>query len=203
MRLTVVAGTCGSGKTALISAAADRIGKRMSFIANNPESEQMLMDRCEHTDNFPFKSPCARVRQFRYRYDLMKERSPELLVCEPPGNCLELSSPMINPIYVSDRKTVSIGPLITVVRPDDLRKGMNGKTVDGLRLRNMVDESDVIAVSFSEGVPDNERSRMVCEIGLVNPDAEVVFFSLSDGEGIGRIAELIEQKGDYTRPLFN
>ena len=203
MRLIVIAGMRGSGKTALISAAAEHIGSEISYIANNPESEDMMRSRCRDTDNFPFKSPCARIRQFRYRYDLMKEKDPELLVCEPPGGCTEVSSPMVNPIYVSDRSTVSIGPLITVMRPEDLRKGLNGRTVEGLRLRNMADESDVIAVSFSDTVPDNERSRMACEIGLVNPDAEVVFFSTATGENIEHLAGIMEKKGDYTRPLFN
>ena len=203
MRLVVVAGMRGSGKTSLIRAASDFIGAEISFIANNPESEDLMRDRCAYTDNFPFKSPCARIRQFRYRYDLMKEKDPQLLICEPPGNCMEESSPMVNPIYVTDRKAVSIGPLITVVRPDDLRKGLNGKTVEGLRLRNMADESDIIAVSSSEGVSDNERARLACEVGLVNPDADVIFFSVSTGENIRRIAGIMESKGDYTRPLFN
>ncbi len=203
MRLVVLAGLRGSGKTSCLLAASRYIDTPIDFIANNPESQEMMSPVCRRTDNFPFKSPCARVRQFRFRYDLMMEGSPELLVCEPPGTCEDESSPMINPVFVKDRGKVSFGPLITFFEPEKVLEGLTSKTVQGRRLRNMADESDAAVVAHSESLTDAQRVSIAETLRSVNPDIEVLFVSLDTGEGIQCLARLIESEGSYTRPLFN
>lgn len=200
MRLVLVSGFNGSGKTSLIKAAGN--GHDFCFIANNKGSAEQLSGICRNTDDFPFKSPCARIRQFKFRVDLMRENDPKMMVCEPPGNCMETSSPMLNPIYVSDKGVIDIGPLITVFDGRTLKKGISKRTTDGLRSYNMIDESDVIAVSFSDELSDEERASIQGIVSGINEDAKVIFYSEKNGEGVKELSEQIFGDAKYSRPLF-
>lgn len=203
MRLAMVAGMRGSGKTTALREAVGLISVPVSFIANNPESEAMMGQVCRDTDHFPFKSPCARMRQFRYRTDLMREKSPELMVCEPPGTCEDEAAPLVNPIFAADRDKVSFAPLVTFFDPRKVLGGLTSRTVEGLRLRNMADESDIAAVSFADTLTDGEREIISRILAEVNPDIRVLFVSAVTGEGIPELASVLESEGSYTRPLFN
>lgn len=203
MRLAVVAGMRGSGKTTALREAVGLIPVPVGFIANNPESEAMMRSVCRDTDHFPFKSPCARMRQFRYRTDLMCEKPPALLICEPPGTCEDEAAPLVNPIYAVDRDRVSFAPLVTFFEPGKVLGGLTSRTVEGLRLRNMADESDVAAVSFADLLADDDREAIAHALREVNPDVRVLFVSPVTGEGIRELASILESEGSYTRPLFN
>lgn len=200
MRLVAVCGIPGSGKTSIIRESCN--GVKFSFIANNPESQDMIADISENSDNFPFKSPCARIRQFQFRVDMMKEKNPELLIAEPPGNCLEVSSPMLNQIYVND-KSISLGPLMTVIDGYNIDKEISKRTTEGLRMFNMIDESDVIVISHSDLIDDERRAFIKDEVSKINTDAEVIFCSVVTGEGMDSVKERITGDYSYTRPLWN
>lgn len=203
MRMAVVAGLRGSGKTSAIREASRFIEAPISFIANNPESMELMQPVCRDADFYPFKSPCARMRQFRYRTDLMREKDPVLLISEPPGTCEDVSSPLVNPIFAAERSRVSFAPLMTFFEPSKVLNGLDGRTVEGLRLKNMADESDIAAVSRSETLTSEERRAIADALRAVNPDIRVLFVSVRTGEGIQELAAAIEKDGSYTRPLFN
>ena len=197
MRLVHFAGFVGSGKTSVIHSLSE--DHEFCFIANNKESADELKDVCPHVDDFPFKSPCARIRQYRFRFDMMLENDPKVIITEPPGNCLDVSSPMLNPIYVKDRDKIELGPLITVFSGRDLlSKGISKRTTDGLRAYNMIDESDVIILTFSDGLSEDEKNSLVSEISSINEDAKIIFFSK---DSIKEISEAVFGNMTYRRPL--
>lgn len=197
MRVCVVAGMPGSGKTTLMRRILEIIdSSRVGVIANNPESEDALKCVCGRTDCFPFRSPCARAKQFSSRVDSMD--GVDLLICEPPGSCLETSAPMINPLYVT-RKDIRIAPLVTVVDGRGIRDGIPRSTTAGLKTWNMIFESDCVAISFSDELDSEGRTAVAKHVLEVNPDAEVVFAS----DGIERISAIVSTDGSYRRPLVN
>lgn len=198
MRLIVIAGIPGSGKTTVVKECCS--GKDFDFIGNNEESCRMLEGVCRISDSYPFKSPCARIRQFKYRLDLMEANHPKVLISEPPGNCLEISSPMLNPIYVNDRQRIELGPLMTVINGKELlENGISKRTTDGLRTWNMIDESDVIVMTFVDDLSDEVRNNLRMIVSRINPDAKVLFFP-DDRECITEcfFGEMI-----YRRALYN
>lgn len=198
MRIAVIAGLPGSGKTTVGKAAC--AGRKVTYIANNPRSEDAVRDVVTVADHYPYKSPCARVRQFSYRIELHASDDVPIIVSEPPGNCLEQSSPMLNPIYAADR-SCDIAPLITVL---DGRIPANGaiskRNTDGLRVYRMVEESDVLALTFSDHLSQSDRALAVDNLREINEDCEIVFCSPSDG--YARISELIFGDAKYSRPLY-
>ena len=197
MRLVHIAGFTGSGKTSIV----ERIcSGNVDFIANNEQSSEQLKDRCRNVDFFPFKSPCARVRQSIFRVDLMRDKGPSVIITEPPGNCLEVSAPMLNQIYVNN-KEIDLGPLITVIDGRLIKKDVSKRDSEGLRLYNMIDESDVVAVSFSDMLSDDDRKSIIGIVSEINPDAKLVF-SEPDSD-LSELKELVFGDAKYTRPLYN
>ena len=197
MRLVHFAGFVGSGKTTVIEGICDG---SVDLIANNEQSADKVRDNCRNVDVFPFKSPCARIRQYAYRVDLMKEKRPSVLITEPPGNCLEVSAPMLNQIFVNDRG-VELGPLITVIDGRKLCEGVSKRTSEGLRMYNMIDESDVIIVTFSDLIDDTSRKNIAMMISTINEDAEIIFSSPDNDRS--RIRDIVFGGAKYNRPLYN
>ena len=197
MRLVHFAGFVGSGKTTVIESICNG---DVDFIANNEQSADKIKAKCRNVDSFPFKSPCARIRQYAYRVDLMKEKKPSIIITEPPGNCLEVSAPMLNQIFVND-KEMELGPLITVVDGRKICEGISKRTSDGLRIFNMIDESDVVIVTFADLLDDVSKKDIIETITTINDDAEIVF-SDSDSDR-SRIKDMVFGDKKYHRPLYN
>lgn len=198
MRLVHFAGFTDCGKTEVIRRICE--GRKVDFIANNEQSADKLKDVCRHVDFFPFKSPCARIRQYSFRVDRMKECSPNIILTESPGNCMEVSAPMLNQIYVYN-KEVDLGPLITVIDGRKIAPGISKRDSEGLRIFNMIDESDVIVVSFSDMLSDEDKGSIGRIITEINTDAKVIF---SDPKcNLSELADIVFGDAKYYRPLYN
>ena len=198
MRLIHFAGFQGSGKTDVIRRVCE--GRRPDFIANNEASAESMKDVCRHVDFFPFKSPCARIRQYSYRVDLMGQNSPDVLITESPGNCQEVSAPMLNQIYINN-KEIDLGPLITVIDGRSIKDGISKRTSEGLRLYNMIDESDAVVVTFSDLLEENEKASIGGHISSINEDAAIIFSE--PGSDVSELRNVVFGDSKYTRPLFN
>lgn len=197
MRLVHIAGLPKSGKTQIIKRACSNYN--FSYIANNFRSVESMMGMCNSLDFFPFKSPCARVKQYQYRVDLIARKNPEIIVTEPPGTCMEVSAPMLNQIYVSEKNRISLGPLITAIDIKKIKDGISKRESEELILWNMIDESDVIIVTFCEDFKN--RTYVESTIKNINSDSKILFFSLNSD--VSEIRDLIFGHSTYFRPLYN
>lgn len=204
MRIVHFGGVPGSGKTSVI-VGSGILSEDVSVILNNDGSAEMVRGHTDRVDVFPFKSPCARVRQYRYRIELIEQGElPELLITEPPGNCMDVSSPMLNAIYATERERFDIGPLITVVESTNLLENRaSRRSTEGLRTFNMIDESDVVVISKSDLISDPDRDDIVDMVGSINEDAKVLFASTRTGEGLETLRDIVLGDTHYNRPLFN
>ena len=198
MRLVHFAGFQGSGKTGIIGRICK--DKNADFIANNEPSANALKSSCRNVDFFPFKSPCARMRQYTYRLDMMLQKGPSMVITEPPGNCQEVSAPMLNQIFVNN-KEIELGPLITVVDGRKISRGISKNDSEGLRIFNMIDESDAVVVSFSDFLSDDDKKAIVGIVSEINPDSKV-FFSEPDSD-LSKLSDLVFGDAKYSRPLYN
>ena len=199
MRIAVIAGLQHSGKTTLAKSVCR--GRDITYIANNPQSEEMMKDCVKIVDHYPYKSPCARVRQFSYRVELHENDDVSMIVSEPPGSCVEQSSPMLNPIYATQRDRFSIAPLITVLDGRiPANRAISNRSTEGLRIFRMIEESDVLALTFSDFLSDGDRRSAEQCIREINDTCEIVF--CSPKEGYGRIAEILFGDSSYARPLY-
>ena len=201
-RIVLVAGIPKSGKTTVIREST--IGRKFDFIANNDTSAEMIKaSGCAFTDVFPFKSPCARVRQFQFRVsNVLQMNHPDYIISEPPGNCLEVSSPMMNPFCLMKGEGIELAPLITVIRAPELtEKGASKKNTDSFRNYNFINESDAVVLTFADEIDDDSRVELKELIASINEDAKTIFFS-ERKEGAKEVSNLIFGECCYNRPLI-
>ncbi len=204
MRIVHFAGVPGSGKTSVMI-GSEVLSSDVAVISNNDASAEMVRGHTDRADVFPFKSPCARVRQYRYRIELIEQGElPRLLLTEPPGNCMDVSSPMLNAIYATEREKFDIGPLITVIGSVNLLENRaSRRSTEGLRTFNMIDESDVVVISKSDLISEAERDDIVDIVESINEDATILFTSTVTGEGLDALRDIVLGDMHYNRPLFN
>ncbi|MFA6710095.1 MAG: GTP-binding protein [Candidatus Methanomethylophilaceae archaeon] len=203
-RVVMIAGLSGSGKTRLIRSLLDGIDTgRTGVIVNNEKSERELDGLCKVVDSFPIRTPCARPRQYRYRIEKMLDANDlGLIMTEPPGLCSETSAPVLNPIVMFKKDSVTVGPLITVMDYTTIPvKGINKDLTDEFKLFNLIFESDCIVVRKNEHLSEEQKKRVSSEIEKINPDACIVFHS-DDEKGMESINKKVFSDEIYSRPLI-
>lgn len=204
IRLAAIGGLPCSGKTSLIisllSESADI--SRTGVIVNNDRSlgeiKRSFPEIC--CASFPLTAPCGRARQFSGTLEkFISSGDLDLVLTEPSGPCTETVAPLLNPLIAFRKEQVSVGPLFTVIDGRMLTEdGLNGRSTDGLRLRQQIDEADVVAVRGN--IPLTHEGSFENIIHGVNADCEVMFMN---PYCVKRIRELIESDAAYFRALNN
>jgi Ni2+-binding GTPase involved in maturation of urease and hydrogenase len=205
VRIVMIAGLSGSGKTQLIYSLLKNINTdHIGIIVNNVQSEKELKKICNIIDNFPVKTPCARPRQYRYRIEkMLDENDLDLIITEPPGFCSETSAPVLNPLIIFKKDSIDVGPLITIVDYISIpTEGISKNITDGLKLFNLIFESDCIIVRKNGSLSKEQKEQTSFEITQINPDAKILFISSTDNN-IKLISDKIFSDEKYLRPLVN
>lgn len=204
-RIVMIAGLSGSGKTRLICSLLDEADiDRTGIILNNEKSERELHGFCKTVDSFPVRTPCARPRQYRYRIEkMLEENDLGLIITEPPGLCSETSAPVLNPIVMFKKDSVTVGPLITVMDYTTIPvRGINKDITDEFKLFNLIFESDCVVIQKKERLSEEQKKRVSSEIEKINPDACIIFHS-DDEKNMEPIKKKVFSDERYTRPLVN
>jgi G3E family GTPase len=195
MRVVMIAGFPGSGKTTLISRIAT---PDTGVIVNNPESASLIPDNIRKA-YFPLRSPCARPRQFLHWIEKVHtEWDVDMLIAEPPGMCTETSSRILTQAIAFSNGRFEIGPLITVVRSNVLEKDITYDNSENLRVRQQICESDIVVISAAETINKDTASDIVRDL---NPDVEILFLSSETEESIKKVHAAIFSERVLTRAL--
>jgi len=205
VRIVMIAGLSGSGKTQLIYSLLYNVDtNRIGLIVNNVQSKNELKIIRNTIDNFPVKTPCARPRQYKYRIEkMLNENDLDLIITEPPGLCSETSAPVLNPLVIFKKDSVDVGPLITIIDYNSIStEGINKNITDGLKLYNLIFESDCIVIRKSGPLSEEQKEKTSFEITKINSDAEILFVS-STNDDVKSIRDKVFSNEKYLRPLIN
>jgi Putative GTPases (G3E family) len=204
IRIATFSGLRGSGKTVVIMSVLEELGnsERIGVILNNVASLETVTSKHDvKAVSFPLTAPCGRARQFSGTLEkFIANNDLDLIITETTGTCEETSAPLLNPLVAFHKDDMIISPLFNVIDGRTIRDGMDKKTTAGLKKWQQVDESDVVVITFSEGMDEKEKTAAVQTIRDINPDCRILFY---DRNGISNIVQEMFSETGYKRAFEN
>ena len=196
-RLIFVGGFLGAGKTTLLYEAT-RIfmeeGKRVGLVTNDqaPElvdSAILLQTRAEVEE---VSGSCFCCNYNGLMSSLQKinlQSGADVIIAEPVGSCTDLSATIMQPFKDLHKQDFLLSPLTVLVDPYRLKEMLAGNT-GGLHpsasyiLEKQLEESDIIVISKSDLLQEDELRLLIQQVSAYFPDSEVMALSSRTGQGI-------------------
>jgi len=204
IRIATFGGLRGSGKTVVIMSVLDELRerKKVGVILNNVASLETVTSGYDiKAVSFPLTAPCGRARQFSGTLEkFIANNDLDLVITETTGTCEETSAPLLNPLIAFHNDDMVVSPLFNVIDGRTVCDGIDKRTTSGLKKWQQIDESDVVVITFSEGLEDDSKASAVQVIRDINPDCRIVFYNK---EGISKIIEEIFSEAGYQRAFVN
>jgi Putative GTPases (G3E family) len=204
IRIATFGGLRGSGKTVVIMSLLECMDdlERTGVILNNIASLETVTSRFNvKVVSFPLTAPCGRARQFSGTLEkFVANNDLDLVITETTGTCEETSAPLLNPLIAFQKEKMDIAPLFNVVDGRTIYDGIDKRTTAGLKKWQQIDESDVVVITFSEGLNENEKGTAVQTVRNINPDCRILFY---DKDGISDIMKEIFSDKEYRRAFEN
>ena len=214
IKLCVIGGFLGSGKTTVILSIAGRLldeGKKVGIVTNDKGSDLVDTDFLRREGFSVLEVAggcfCCHFDEFIDRIKTMSEREmPDVILAEPVGSCTDLFAAIVRPILSNYGNTIVTSPLIVLADPRRIAReiAMEGKTsftneVSYL-FRKQLEEGDIIALNKRDLLSDAEAENMISYLRSKFPAAELLSVSARSGMGVPDIVERLmlreaEEKG--------
>lgn len=204
-RLILVGGFLGAGKTTLLWEAAHKVmqnGERVGLITNDQAPELvdtaiLSRDKVKVAEvngscfccNFPGLIDATKK--------LKKEAEADVIIAEPVGSCTDLSATIVQPLKENLRGELLVSPLTVLADPVRLSDILNGGNA-GLHpsaayiYKKQLEESDIILISKSDLVSEEELALLKEKVKVHFPDSEVMTASSVSGNGISDWLEKVQ-----------
>lgn len=189
MRVHIVGGFLGAGKTTLVRALARRHrerGQRVAIITNDQGSALVDTSLCETDATVVHEIPggcfCCRYDELEDVLVGLASESIDAVICEAVGGCTDLVATVLVPLGERGVVDVEVAPLAVVVDPWRVQEIDRGPVPPDIAylFRKQIEEADVILVSRADlDAPDVTES-----LRAIRPDATIVPVSGLTGTGI-------------------
>jgi len=200
VRMAIVGGFLGSGKTTLINKLAKQLkseGKNIGLIMN--DQGEALVDT-QYCDGNGFQAAevlrgcfCCRFNDFiTGARDLQGKVKPDYIIAEPVGSCTDLQATVIAPLKTIYAKDFKVAPLMVMVDTSRISSDeTEGKTLGGYLRKHQMTEADVVILSKVDMISKARCSDIEKTVLELNPEAKVIRYSAITGEGLDEILSLI------------
>jgi Ni2+-binding GTPase involved in maturation of urease and hydrogenase len=173
VRLVMVGGFLGAGKTTALGALATALGQRelrAGFLTNDQAAG--LVDTATLGR---LRLPVAEVAGgcFCCRFDDLVDRAqevlvrePDVLLCEPVGSCTDMTATVLNPLKRYYGEVFRFSPFTVLVDPDRARQATTGRGGESLAeeaayiFDKQLEEADIIALSKADSLAPGEADRL-------------------------------------------
>jgi len=199
VRILILGGFLGSGKTTAVIALAKyfgRAGYRIAAVTNdhgdiNFDAKTIRSASIEARE-ISEGCLCCRFNDFLYAADdILEKTEPDILLAEPVGTCLNLPRGLLLPLCRYTRERYDAGPLSVLVDPYRFRM-VDQEFDPSVRylFEQQLAEGDIIVINKGDLMTATESEEIQSEITERYPSAKTFIISALEGQGI-------EKWGDY------
>ncbi len=188
MKVLVVGGFLGAGKTTAIRCLAEHLrerGERVAVITNDQGHTLVDTEAVRASATLVREIGggcfCCRYTELESALDEAADAGISVAITEAVGSCTDLVATVLSPLC--DRRTgrFQMGPLSVVVDPWRVRDIAAGAFTEDVAylFRKQIEEADVLVVSRADGGPPDVTKTL----RTLNGDAALVSFSGKTGAG--------------------
>jgi G3E family GTPase len=202
-RIAIIGGFLGAGKTTLMTNLAKRYmgeGRSVAVITN--DQGEVLVDTqyaegCGvHTAEVLKGCFCCKFPEFiESARKLVDSVRPDIIMAEPVGSCTDLLATVVAPLKFRFPSEFEVAPLIVLLDATRISEGVEDAGSLGAYLRrHQVQEAEIIIISKTDLVPNDEAQGLTDVVKEMSPGARVIPYSSITKEGVEEIARLIISK---------
>ncbi len=200
-RLVLVNGFLGAGKTSVLTAFAEAIGRRglRAGIITNDQSATLVDSLVARNRGVPSAEVaggcfCCRFSDLVVAIDRVLASGVDYVLCEAVGSCTDVVATVIEPLRRFYSDLVDLAPFSVVVDVTTLDERLNGNDDLAYIFRKQLEEADVIALNKIDATaPD----AVVPEF----PGKRVLRVSARRGDGMTEWLDLVSAGAADSKPL--
>jgi len=196
-RLLIIGGFLGAGKTTLLWELARHFAEsniKVGLVTNDQASGLVDTSFLEQSNNTVLEvSGSCFCCNFNGFIDAVAQAVEvehcQLVLAEPVGSCTDLSATILQPLKDKFSQRFEIAPLTVLVEPNKLMDILKGGTA-GLHdsaayiLQKQLEEADIILISKSDLLSQQEQQDIAAKAGAKWPFAKVMNISVVTGQGL-------------------
>lgn len=190
MRVHLIGGFLGAGKTSLVRAVARRLkerGERVAIVTNDQGKTLVDTSLCLGDGHAVHEVPggcfCCRFEELEAALRAAGDAGATVAIAEAVGSCTDLVATVLSPLADRHPGAFTLAPLAVVVDPWRVAEmaagGFSGDVA--YLFRKQIEEADVVLLSRLDLDPPDIAPAILA----IRPDATIVAVSGVTGEGIG------------------
>ncbi len=204
IKLSVIGGFLGSGKTTTILSIAKKLigsGTKVGIVTNDQGSD-LVDTNFLRSAGFPVLEVeggcfCCNFEEFVGKLNtLAREQLPDIILAEPVGSCTDLVASIFKPLQLRHTENFVLAPLMVLADPRRVRRLMT----DGERrfqseinylFKKQLEEADIILLSKADLYTSEELDELKAYLKKTFKGTEVAVVSAKEGRGLSEILPVI------------
>jgi G3E family GTPase len=203
VRMVIIGGFLGAGKTTLITRLARDLkdaGVNVGIIMNDQAdtlvdtqyAQALGLSSCEVAGG----CFCCRFPDLMGQAERLVESSrPQVVMAEPVGSCTDLLATVVAPLKAFYPERFQVAPLMVMVDAERaIQEGFDRQTLNGYLRRHQLEEAEVVILSKADLVGREDIERLKGTIAGINPRAITIVYSAVNSEGYGKVLDVVRSE---------
>jgi len=204
VRLAVIGGYLGAGKTTLIVSLSKKLVSERKLriaIITNDQGDVLVDSKAVGWAGFPFAEVqngcfCCRFPDFITKvHELMSVVKPDLILAEPVGSCTDLIATVYNPLTEYYGGELELAPYVVLV---DAQKVLSVANLDASRDRQLalmawqLQEADLICINKVDLIDPLKQPHLLTVLKrFYFEEPEYLFISAKTGYNLDKLCDYI------------
>jgi G3E family GTPase len=215
MRVIIVGGFLGAGKTTLMAQAAKHFaaeGKQVGIITNDQAADLVDTHLLSATGIAVREVAggcfCCRFEDLeRASKDLIASMHPEVLLTEPVGSCTDISATVLQPMKQKWGRSVELSLYSVLVDPKRILEVLDEEESsfpESVRyiIRKQIEEADCLVINKTDLLSQDELALVKEKIASHWPDLKTLEMSALHNQGVSEWIETISKSSIGGRKIL-